>query len=458
MHRRVLLTITCVIALTRVVAALEVSGDIKKPIQTLGAGVDYILTGDTQFGWTRKHFTGDLAIGAHTFTMETGGGNVTTFSGVISGTGKFVWNGGGNARWQTTASFLKGEKPNAFSGRFTILRGTLALGKPAGVDALAGDLVLGGGGNQAIVRLDAPNQIRDTSSILITGKHEGRIWTQGFFETVGALTLEARGEIDLGDGASVLTFADSSAATWDLTKTLTIRRWTESKDKVVFTATGLTKAQAARIGFLDPSGRAPGMYAAVLAGRGELLPGPKVEPVDPPFDMSPKAVAARKAIYDVPGRATLSSADTHLEDGMAISFFGDSITWQNAYITAIGKELKAGVGTKAMTVTLINHGVNGGGALSLRDGAEKAAYVSAKEKNGEQAPFAAVIAAEKARVAVVFIGINDVWWRKTPPGVFAKALRDMAASAKANKTALVLATLTVYREKPDGSNPKDDGC
>jgi lysophospholipase L1-like esterase len=59
----------------------------------------------------------------------------------------------------------------------------------------------------------------------------------------------------------------------------------------------------------------------------------------------------------------------------------------------------------------------------------------------------------------VFIGINDVWWRKTASDVFEKALRDLVASARANKTTLVLATLSVRGELPDGKNgdaPKID--
>ena len=55
-------------------------------------------------------------------------------------------------------------------------------------------------------------------------------------------------------------------------------------------------------------------------------------------------------------------------------------------------------------------------------------------------------------LAVVFIGINDVWWRNTAADVFENALRDLAAAAKANRTRLVLATLTVHGELPDGKN------
>jgi hypothetical protein len=53
---------------------------------------------------------------------------------------------------------------------------------------------------------------------------------------------------------------------------------------------------------------------------------------------------------------------------------------------------------------------------------------------------------------------NDVWWRKTSPADFESALADLHQPAEANGTQLILATLAVYRERPDGSNPKDKQC
>ena len=439
----------------------DVSGEIKKPDQSHGAGVDYRLVGDASFGWQRGHFAGDLDINGYRFTMETGGGNQTVFSGVISGAGSFVWNGGGNGRWQTTPSFFKGDKPNTFSGTLTILRGTLAFAKPAGVAAHAGDrLVLGGGTNQAIVRLDASHQINDACDLVITGKHEGRIWTQGFSETVGTLDLQSFGYIDLGDGNSVLTFADSSGAKWDLSKTLTVQNWTEDQDRILFGAgePGLTEDQLSRLGFENPSESPPGLYSAKLLPDGQIAPDRKVEAVNPPFDVTAAASAERRKLYEIPGRANLSGTNTPLADDTRISFFGDSITWQNVYISEIERSLRASEGTRGLDLQLRNHGINGGGVLSVRDGVEKAAYVDAKNRDGKQASFAEVIAVDKASVVVVFIGINDAWWRNTSPKDFEQALRDIVSAARANETNLALATLTVFREKPDGSNPIDPKC
>lgn len=100
---------------------------------------------------------------------------------------------------------------------------------------------------------------------------------------------------------------------------------------------------------------------------------------------------------------------------------------------------------------LFNRGVNGGGVLSLRDGSEKAAYPG----DSAQESFRDVIATDGADVAVVFIGINDVWWRETSPEVFEQGLRDLAAAARDRGSRIVMATMTARGELPDGKNPDD---
>ena len=170
-----------------------------------------------------------------------------------------------------------------------------------------------------------------------------------------------------------------------------------------------------------------------------------------PIDSTPEAVARREKLYSVDGLAELTGKSSPLKDGMNIDFFGDSITWLNSYIGRMNEAIAHGEGTKGKRIKLVNRGINGGGVLQIRDGAKEAGYPG----NSPQAAFAKLIASDKADLAVVFIGINDVWWRKTAPDVFEKAMRDLVAAAKANHTKLVLATLTVHGELPDGKNGDD---
>ena len=273
------------------------------------------------------------------------------------------------------------------------------------------------------------------------GVHLNEIMVFEADKAVGPLDLQSRGYIDFGDGAGTLTFADSSRNKWDLTKTLTILKWTKDKDKVFIGKgkTGLTKEQLARIGFAEPFGKEPGvLYAAGILDDGQVVPGARVQAVNPPFDLSEKARAERQKLYAVAGRDNLTGKNTPLKKGMVISFYGDSITWLNVYVAMIDQALKKGEGTKGLDVKLINHGINGGGVLSIRDGEGK-----------DIKPFAPTVAAEKADVAVIYIGINDIWWRNTAPEVFEKALTDIVAQARASKTVPVLATLSVWGDSPD---------
>lgn len=45
------------------------------------------------------------------------------------------------------------------------------------------------------------------------------------------------------------------------------------------------------------------------------------------------------------------------------------------------------------------------------------------------------LAADKPDVVVVFIGINDVWWRNTAPEAFEQALGELVKAARANQSA-----------------------
>jgi lysophospholipase L1-like esterase len=177
-------------------------------------------------------------------------------------------------------------------------------------------------------------------------------------------------------------------------------------------------------------------------------------PPPSPIDMSPEAVAARAAVYGVPGRDHLSGLNSPLAPGTRIDFFGDSITWLNGYVSRIQLALDAGASTAGQGIVGINRGVDGAGVLQILNGEQSNhGYGGVTPR-----PFATTIAADNADVAVVFIGINDVWWRGTAPDTFQQGLEGIVAQGQAAGVTMVLATLAVNGEKPDGTNPMDAAC
>lgn len=430
--------------------AAEIMGEVVNPTKQFGKDMNYRLAGDATFGWMTGAQGGDIDLNGHALIVETGGGNRTIFSGAISGVGSVEWRGGRVP--QVASSILTGAAPNMFKGRFTLVNGVLDLDKTAGVDAIPGDFIIGATGD-AMAKLNRAHQINDAAHVTLGGTGVSSLDLQGHDEKVASLTLATHGVISLGETPATLLIGDSSGCPWNLTKTLTIRGFKPGRDKVIFgmDAKGLSAPQLARVGFASPAGMPEGLYTAQIGADGQLVPGTVVKAAQPPFDVSAEAVAARKRLYDVPGLVALAAADSPLRDGMTVAFFGDSITWQNGFVGLIDKALKTSDGAKGRSVKLVNRGINGGGVLQIRDGSTNSAYPG----SSAQKSFAAVIAAEKADVAVVFIGINDVWWRKTEPEVFEKALHELHTAAKANRTRLVLATLTVRGELPDGKNSDD---
>ena len=144
----------------------------------------------------------------------------------------------------------------------------------------------------------------------------------------------------------------------------------------------------------------------------------------PPFDTSPAAVAARAAVYSVPGRAHLTSPGTPLVAGTKIDFFGDSITWLNGYVTKIQNAINTGTTTGGKGIVCINRGDDGAGVLQILNGDPGTAHGYG---GVTQQPFASTLAADHPKVAVVFIGVNDVWWRGTSPATFQQGLADIVS-------------------------------
>jgi len=116
---------------------------------------------------------------------------------------------------QVGPSTLSGDKPNTFQGAFTLVNGVLDLDKPAGVDAIPGDLIIGTKGS-AVVRLQKPDQINDAAHVTL-GEPASAADLQGHDEKFASLTLKSHAEIILGEKPAALVIGDSRAQAWDLT-------------------------------------------------------------------------------------------------------------------------------------------------------------------------------------------------------------------------------------------------
>ena len=111
----------------------------------------------------------------------------------------------------------------------------------------------------------------------------GTFSTGGYSQAMtSTLTLQDNSAIDLGVGSttSVLSFGDSSGATWTAGKTLTVEDWSGvltggGNEKLVFGSSNsaLTGSQLAEIQFLNPAGLALGTYTAQILSAGEIVPG-----------------------------------------------------------------------------------------------------------------------------------------------------------------------------------------
>jgi len=374
-----------------------------------------------------------------TWRITNGGGCPTTLSALVQGEGNVLFGRG---------TSLAGSEASALTGVMTIA-GDTRLKKPEGVAFAVGPVFVGD-----VLRWYSNHQIADHVPLTLNGRN-AQLLLQGHSETLGTLDLQSDATIALGEPGARLVFADSSGKTWKPGSALIIRG--AGKDRgtihVGTTANGLTAGQLAQIGFRDPAGRTPGTYTAALISQGALVPTEKlVQPVDLPIDMTPEAWEARRALYDVPGIERLGGPDTPLKQGMVISVFGDSITWGGGLVKTLHKGVRAGVGAKPLGIRVINHGVNGAGVQAIRDGQDSKNHAGGKKPE----PFAQTIADDKADVAVIYVGVNDVWWKKSTPEEYGRMLRELVDQARANGTTPVLATLALLKDSPIKPNPECD--
>ena len=222
---------------------IDVKGEYVVPNKEIGAGNTANMTGDTQFGWQTGACDIDMATNGHKITLDSGAGNALNYSGTISGTGDVaLLMAPSSSHLRDTSLFLTGTRPNTTSGKFHIRQGRIQMEKPGGVDAISGDVAVGGQGfNDCLSWLNS-NQIKDSSTItLLNAGNSGGAYLNlnGCNETVAALVMATNTMVktDGPEGKSgVLTI--KALTVNDVKKpvgtyTAANEKWLEGKGKVV---------------------------------------------------------------------------------------------------------------------------------------------------------------------------------------------------------------------------------
>jgi len=123
---------------------------------------------------------------------------------------------------------------------------------------------------------------------------------------------------------------------------------------------------------------------------------------------------------------------------------------QGGYIRTMREALKASPHTKDLNVQLFQHGLNGGRVPTVLEGQCPWGKLGGTMQE--------LVDKEKPDLIVIFLGVNDVWHgdKGTSPEDFEAGLKTMIDLCKKSGAKVVLVTLAVIGEKPDGSNPHDE--
>ncbi|HWA09050.1 MAG TPA: autotransporter-associated beta strand repeat-containing protein [Opitutaceae bacterium] len=193
-------------SVTVTAGTLQIASD-----RALGATPGVATPGLLVFNGGTLRTTASFALNANRgLTLDAGGGflapdsgTTLTFGGIIAGPGELTQTGAGTL-------LLTGGASNTSTGLTSVNAGTLALDKTGGATAVNGDLLIGDGVGTDTVRLDAGNQIADTSRVTLGAS--GVFNVNGQTETIGGLdAAAAAAQVQLGSGSLTIDSAAASA-------------------------------------------------------------------------------------------------------------------------------------------------------------------------------------------------------------------------------------------------------
>jgi len=224
---------------------IDVKGEYVVPNKEIGAGNCANLTADTKFGWQTGNCDIDVVTNGHSITIDSGAGNALCYTGSISGSGDVaLLMAPSSSNLKNEPLRLAGTKPNTSTGKFFVRMGRVQMEKPDGVDAISGDVIVGGQGFNDCLHWANSNQIKDSATLtVLNAGNSGAAYLSlnGCSETAAALTMAANTSVktDSPDGKSgtltvkslTVNQAKKSAGTY----TAATEKWIEGKGKVVVT-------------------------------------------------------------------------------------------------------------------------------------------------------------------------------------------------------------------------------
>ncbi|MCF7730093.1 MAG: beta-N-acetylhexosaminidase [Akkermansiaceae bacterium] len=222
---------------------VDIQGEYVVPNREIGAGNTGNMTGDTKFGWQTGTCDIDLITNGHTLTIDSGAGNALCYTGTISGTGDVaLLMAPSSSHLKNDPLRLAGARPNTTSGTFHVRTGRVQLEKPDGVDAISGDVLVGGQGFNDCLHWSNSNQIKDSASItVLNAGNNGAAYLSlnGCNESVAALVMAANTTVRTdspGGQAGVLTVKSLTVAKVVKpvgTYTAATEKWIEGKGRIV---------------------------------------------------------------------------------------------------------------------------------------------------------------------------------------------------------------------------------